>query len=175
MNNMFKTVISILIMMVLWNESSVVEGKDRISTEQPISVEKAYELMGYTDFDNALKQYNKKGLILPSDVPFKVEYQYAKVDSESSSINFEYLGENFSRNHLSIKVSPKSNPDYKNNLLMISGEKAWMIEATRPEFPTIISFKKNDGYYTVMLHMGIKPLERAALIQIAEELIHENG
>ncbi|WP_114746373.1 hypothetical protein [Falsibacillus pallidus] len=167
---MSKIVISILIMMVLWNGSSVVEGKDPISTEQPMSVEKAYELMGYTDFDNALKQYNKKGLILPSDIPFKVAYQYAKVDPDTSSINFEYLGENFSRNHLSIKVSPKSNPDYKNNHLMSSGEKAWMIEATRPEYPTIISFKKKDLFYTVMLHMGMKPLERSLAIQIAEEL-----
>lgn len=139
-------------------------------TEQPMTVEEAYEKMGFTTINNAIKEFRDKynfNITLPQEVPFNVEYKYGKVEGKYSRVVLEYLGENFSGNHLVIFISTKIR-DRDPNFVLKDGTQVHLQESNNPNHPTALFFQKNNLEYFLSLSYKDKGLEKEKIIEIAE-------
>ncbi|WML38147.1 hypothetical protein RCG19_13020 [Neobacillus sp. OS1-2] len=147
-------------------------GSNDFQTKKPMTVEEVYEAEGYTNFKVATKEFEKKfnsKINLPQKIPFKIEYKYAKIDKKNSKVTFEYLGENFKGNQLKIVASLNDLGKFKGgyNYYTKNGTEVYIRHNPNPHQSTMLSFKKDDLQYYLILFYQNKDLEKEKIIEIA--------
>lgn len=169
--------ISIFFFMLFFTLNSTSNAtSEKFITKKPMTVEEAYEAMGYTDFKEAKKEFEKEfnsRINLPQKIPFKVEYKYGKVDEKNSMVTFEYLGENFKGNQLNVIIS--SNTEHKlegenDNYTLKNGTKVYIRENPNLNQHTTLSFEKDNLKYYLNLFYQDKDKQKKKLIEIANSL-----
>lgn len=176
---MMKKIVFLLLGLVIFfalHDSVNAIENDKASTKSPMTTKEAYESNGYTSLKKATNKFeniSKSKVKLPRNIPFKVTYEFGKVESDSR-LTLKYLGECFKDNELTVTVSLKKlgkfNGEYAYKLK--NGTEVFIQEDSNPNFhfPTILTLKKDNLYYHFMLLYQDKNLEKQKIIEIVETL-----
>lgn len=161
----------LILFFALYNTGNAI-GSDKLNTKKPMTTEEAYEAEGYTNFKEATKEFEKKfnsKIILPQIIPFKVKYKYGKVEEKNSIVTYEFLGENFSGNQLKVIASLNKLGKFKGgyNYYAKNGTEVYIRQNPNPHHPTMLSFKKDNLQYYLILFYQDKELEKKKIIEIA--------
>jgi hypothetical protein len=147
-------------------------GSDKLHTKKPMTIEEVYEAEGYTNVKEATKEFEKNfnsKINLPQKIPFKVKYKYGKVEEKNSKVTYEYLGENFSGNQLKVVASLNKLGKFKGgyNYYTKNGTEVYIRQNHNLQHPTMLSFKKDNLQYYLILFYHDKELEKKKIIEIA--------
>ncbi|MEK3991985.1 hypothetical protein [Robertmurraya sp. FSL R5-0851] len=150
-------------------------GSDKVHSKKPMTVEEIYEVEGYTTFKEATKEFEerfKSKIELPKSIPFKVKYKYGKFEEKNSKVTYEYSGEDFSGDFLSVVVTLKTLGKFKGGYTFHTknGTEVYINENPHPDLHTMLSFKKGNLYYYIVLHFHNKDLEKEKILEIANSL-----
>ena len=174
MNNTLKVSIFILLLLFTYHNTNDVYafGSYKFQTKKPMTIEEAYKADGYTNFKEATKEFEKtfhSKINLPHNIPFKTIYRYGKVEKNSSQVTFEYLGKNFKGNQLKVIIRLNQLGEFKGgeNYYTKSGTKVYIRQNPNPNHPTLLSFKKDNLQYYLILFYQDKGLEKKKIIEIA--------
>lgn len=174
MRRSLKISIFLLMLFLSFHHTGNAISNNKFQTKKPMTVEEAYEAEGYTNFKEATKKFEKKfnsKIILPQKIPFKVKYKYGKVEEKKSQVTFDYLGENFKGNQLTVTIRVNSLGDFKGeyNYYTNNGTKVYIRQKNNPnvDFPTMLFFQKDNLYYYLDLNYHDKDLEKKKIIEIA--------
>lgn len=166
--------ISIFLLMLFFTLHNTGNASGSFQTKKPMTIEEVYEAEGYTNFKGATKDFENKfnsKINLPQKIPFEVKYRYGKVEEKNSQVTFDYLGENFKGNQLTITIRVNSLGKFKGGDIFYTkkGTKVYIRQKYNPNvnFPTMLSFQKDNLYYYLDLNYQNKDLEKKKIIEIA--------
>lgn len=176
MNKTLKILIFTLVLLFSFHSTGNAHSNSKFHTKEPMTTEEAYEANGYTSLKKAIKKFEtkfKSKINLPQKIPFKVTHKFGKVE-EDSTITLKYLGECFKNNNLTVTVSLNKLGNHKGEQAykLKNGTEVFILEDfnSNSNFPTILSFKKDNLYYQFMLLYQDKDLEKQKIIEIVETL-----